>query len=39
LNIPVCFDFSAGHIKENFPLILGCEIEFVVGEKTSEIDF
>lgn len=38
-NIPVCFDFSAGHIKENFPLILGGEIEQDVGENKSQIIF
>jgi muramoyltetrapeptide carboxypeptidase LdcA involved in peptidoglycan recycling len=39
LNIPVCFDFSAGHIKENNPLILGNEIELIVENEKSQIIF
>ena len=38
-NIPVLFDFPAGHGKENFPLILGREIEFIVEEEDSSIIF
>ena len=37
LNIPVCFDFSAGHIKEDFPLVLGSEIKLDVLKEKSEI--
>ncbi len=38
-NIPVAFDFPAGHGKENFPLILGREIEFIVEKEDSSIIF
>ena len=38
-NIPVLFDFPAGHGKENFPLILGREIELVVEKEDSNIIF
>ena len=38
-NIPVLFDFPAGHGKENFPLILGREIELVVEKEDSIIIF
>ena len=38
-NIPVAFDFPAGHGKENFPLILGREIEFIVEKEYSSIIF
>ncbi len=34
-NYPVCFDFPAGHLKENYALILGREATLEVGEKTS----
>ena len=38
-NIPVVFDFPAGHGKENFPLILGREIELIVEKEDSNIIF
>ena len=38
-NIPVLFDFPAGHGKENFPLILGREIELIVEKEDSNIIF
>ncbi|MEP7167908.1 MAG: LD-carboxypeptidase [Bacteroidota bacterium] len=31
-NYPVCFNFPAGHIQNNHPLIFGREIEMTVGE-------
>ena len=32
-NYPVCFDFPAGHLKNNYALILGREAKLEVGEK------
>ena len=29
---PVCFNFPAGHIKNNHPMIFGSEVELNVGE-------
>jgi len=34
-NYPVCFGFSAGHIDDNCALIMGREVELVVGERVS----
>ncbi len=31
-NIPVCFDFPAGHIRDNRALIMGCACELEVGK-------
>lgn len=31
-NIPICFDFPAGHIDENYPLILGANYHLSVDE-------
>lgn len=36
---PVCFDFPAGHIKENYPLILGAKSQLRVTSHKSEILF
>lgn len=33
-DYPLCFDFPAGHIENNHPLILGREVELKVGEKS-----
>src|SRR5690606_25562180 len=33
-NIPICFDFPAGHLSDNRALIFGKEIRFEVGEST-----
>ena len=38
-NIPVAFDFPAGHGDENFPMIFGREIEFSVKKEGSSIIF
>ena len=38
-NIPVAFDFPAGHGEENFPMIFGREIEFSVKKEGSSIIF
>lgn len=38
-DYPVCFDFPAGHIKENFPLIMGAEIELKVSDEQVSINF
>jgi muramoyltetrapeptide carboxypeptidase len=32
-DYPLCFGFSAGHVEENVPLILGRKISLEVGEK------
>lgn len=37
-DFPVCFDFPAGHIKNNNPLIFGREVELKVGKEVS-LDF
>nr|NQU93657.1 LD-carboxypeptidase [Bacteroidota bacterium] len=34
-DYPVCFNFPAGHQKQNFPLILGRELEFEVQKNIS----
>ena len=33
-NIPICFDFPAGHLSDNRALIFGKEIRFEVGQST-----
>jgi muramoyltetrapeptide carboxypeptidase len=33
-NYPVCFDLPAGHIKNNFPLILGNKYKLTIKDKT-----
>ena len=38
-DFPVCFNFPAGHVKENFPLICGKTIELLVTEKTARIKY
>ncbi|HSR17368.1 MAG TPA: LD-carboxypeptidase [Ignavibacteriaceae bacterium] len=34
-DYPVCFNFPAGHIPNNHPLIFGREVELIVQEKVS----
>ena len=36
---PVCFGFPAGHVAENYPLIMGATIEMEVTEKGTVIHF
>ncbi|WP_338375961.1 LD-carboxypeptidase [uncultured Flavobacterium sp.] len=38
-NIPVCFDFPAGHLKDNRTLQLGKQVEFEVNEKEIKLKF
>src|SRR5690606_14086209 len=35
-NIPICFDFPAGHLSDNRALIFGKEIRFEVGQSTKD---
>lgn len=39
LNIPVAYNFPAGHIKDNRALILGGNISFEVNEKETKVIF
>ncbi|MFC4738557.1 LD-carboxypeptidase [Flavobacterium ponti] len=38
-NIPVCFDFPAGHVKDNRALQLGKQVDFEVNEKEVFLKF
>ena len=38
-NIPVCFDFPAGHIADNRTLILGKQVDFEVNDKEIKLKF
>lgn len=38
-DYPIAFNFPAGHIKENYPLVLGETIELIVDQKGSSIHF
>lgn len=38
-DIPICFDFPAGHLSDNRALILGEEIEFEVTESSTQVRF
>lgn len=38
-NIPVCFDFPAGHLKDNRTLIFGKQVDFEVNEKEIKLKF
>jgi muramoyltetrapeptide carboxypeptidase len=38
-DFPVCFGFPAGHEDENYPLIMGKEVKFVVNESGVILDF
>lgn len=39
LNIPVCFNFPVGHVKNNLPLICGAPIELCVNKKGVSMKF
>jgi muramoyltetrapeptide carboxypeptidase len=39
LKIPVVFNFPAGHIEKNFPLLLGSQVKLKVNNKKSSIIF
>lgn len=36
---PVCFNFSAGHIDSNFPLLIGAAVTLNVDSKGGEVSF
>ena len=36
---PVCFGLPVGHVRNNFPLILGANVELVVHPKGAELHF
>lgn len=38
-NYPVCFDFPAGHVKDNRAMILGREVQLNVEEKVTTLNF
>lgn len=38
-NYPVCFNFPAGHVDDNFPLILGESVHFEVTKKGGKLTF
>ena len=38
-EFPVCFDFSAGHIDDNYPLIMGADVTLDVHNHGAEISF
>ncbi len=38
-DYPVCFGFTAGHQSENYPLVLGREMNLSVGEASSSLTF
>ena len=38
-SFPVCFNFPAGHVDYNLPLILGTNVKLEVTEKKSRLSF
>jgi muramoyltetrapeptide carboxypeptidase len=38
-DYPVCFNFPAGHVERNLPLMFGAEISFSVGGNEVELQF
>ena len=39
LGIPVCYEFPAGHIKTNMPLLLGAEVNLLVKDNGADISY
>ncbi len=38
-DYPVCFNFPAGHIDQNIPLLLGAEVSFTVEDNQIEVKY
>lgn len=38
-SYPVCFNFSAGHVDDNYPLLMGANVTLNVDNKGSELIF
>lgn len=38
-TFPVCFGLPVGHVRNNFPLILGANVELIVHPKGAELHF
>ena len=38
-NFPVCFNFPAGHVDYNLPLVLGSKMELIVNKTESKLIF
>ncbi len=38
-NIPICFDFPAGHLPDNRALILGKEVLLEVNTQNTKLEF
>ncbi|MFV0470666.1 MAG: LD-carboxypeptidase [Paludibacteraceae bacterium] len=38
-NFPVCYDFSAGHVDDNYPLIMGADVTLEVDDKGASVTF
>lgn len=36
---PICFGFPVGHVTQNFPLIEGSKVDFIVNEKGTTLRF
>lgn len=39
VNYPVCFGFPAGHISNNYPLIIGRWVKLEINDQSAKIDF
>ncbi len=38
-DYPVCFNFSAGHVDDNYPLLMGASVNLEVDTRGSEVSF
>ena len=38
-GFPVCFDFPAGHVDYNLPMVLGASVRLEVGEKNVDFNY